>query len=141
MSYSACSNSALLAPDAYIAGSIGSIYTSVINVNPVNSGALLQPVAAFTLPKGRWLISGVLTLDSTVGGQTLDGNTGIAVNSVVVWRSQNVTLQDSISVSLSAVVVSDGTAVITIPCNYTTSAGQYSADASPLSVVQATRIA
>jgi hypothetical protein len=142
MSYSACANSALLAPDAYPVGAIGSTFTPVINTNAVASAALLQPVAAFTLPKGKWLISGVLTLDTTVGGETLVGNTAIAKDAVVFWRSQNVTVEDSVSISLSAVIDSDGTAVITVPCNYTSSGSStYGAIAAPLSVVQATRIA
>jgi hypothetical protein len=142
MSYSACSNSALLAPDAYPTGAIGSTFAPVINTVAVASAALLQPVAAFILPKGRWLISGVLTLDATVGGETLTGNTAIAKDAVVFWRSQNVTVEDSLSITLSAIVESDGTDVITLPCNYTSSGGAtYSAVAAPLSVVQATRIA
>ena len=142
MSYTACSNSALLFPDGYIAGSIGSIYAPAVNTNAVASASLLQPIAAFTLPKGRWLCAGVLTFDATVGGQTLVGNTAIAKDSVVFWRSQNVTVEDSMSISLSAIIESDGTNVITIPCNYTTSGGAtYAALASPLSVVEFIRIA
>jgi hypothetical protein len=142
MSYSACSNSALLAPDAYPTGAIGATFSPVINTNAVASAALLQPVAAFILPKGRWLISGVLTIDATIGGETVVGNTAIAKDAVVFWRSQSVVAQDSVSVSLSAIVESDGTAVITLPCNYLTSGGStYASAASPLSIVQATRIA
>jgi hypothetical protein len=142
MSYSACSNSALLHPDGYITGSIGSIYSPVINTNAVASNTLLQPIAAFTLPKGRWLCAGVLTLDATVGGQTLSGNTAIAKDAVVFWRSQNVTVEDSVSVSLSAIIESDGTNVITCPSTYTSSGGAtYAAVASPLSVIEFIRIA
>ena len=142
MSYSACSNSALLHPDGYPVGAIGSVFAPPINTTPVASGALLQPVAAFILPKGRWLIAGVLTLDSTTGAETLSGNTGIAKDAVVVWRSQNVTVEDSVSITLSCVIESDGTAVITIPCNYTSSGGStYAAIAEPLSAIQAIRVA
>lgn len=142
MSYSACSNSALLHPNGYIAGAIGSAVEPAINTNAVASAALLQPVAAFILPKGRWLIAGVVSIDATVGGQTLTGNTGIAKDAVVFWRSTIATAADGLSVVLSAVVDSDGTASITIPMTYATSGGAtYSALASPSSKVQAIRIA
>jgi len=142
MSYSACSNSALLHPDGYIAGAIGSIISPTINTTPVASGALLQPVAATTLPKGRWLVSGTLFPDSTNAGETVIGNTGIAIDATVVWRSTNASQLNGISVSLSAVVESDGTAVITIPMTYTTSGGStYNVTAPPFGLVQYTRIA
>jgi hypothetical protein len=142
MSYSSCSNSALIHPEGYISGAIGSIYEPAVNTVAVASGALLQPMAAFTVPKGRWLVAGVLTLDATTGAQTLAGNTGIAKDAVVFWRSQNVTVEDSISISLSAVFESDGSNVITIPCTYTSSGGStYGALAAPLSKIQFIRLA
>jgi hypothetical protein len=142
MSYSSCSNSALLAPAGYIEGAIGSILTPAINTVAVASAAVLQPIASTILPKGRWLVAGVLTIDATAGGQTLTGNVAIAKDAVVIWRSQNVTVADSLSISLSCIVDSDGTNAITIPSTYTTSgASTYSALASPLSAVQIVRIA
>lgn len=142
MSYSACSNSAIYKPDSYLAGAIGSIAEPSINVNAVASAALLQPIAAYTLPEGRWMIAGTLFVDATTGGQTLTGNTGIAKDSVVFWRSQIATAADGHSVSLSAVVDSDGANVITIPMTYTTSGGStYAVSAAPLSKVQFIRVA
>ena len=142
MSYSSSSNSALYHPNGYIAGAIGSIISPTINVVPVASGAVLQPVAATTLPKGRWLITGTLFPDSTAGGATITGNTTIAKDAVVFWETTNAQVSNGISVSLSAVVDSDGTAVITIPMTYTTSdASTYRVTAPPFGLVQYTRIA
>jgi hypothetical protein len=142
MSYLSSVSSALIFPDGYLTGSVGSIISPAINSTAVASAALLQPIAALTLPKGRWLLSGVITLDATVGAETLTGNLGVAVDAVVVWRSQNVTAMDSLSVSLSTVIASDGTNVVTIPCTYTSSGGAtYQAIASPLSSVSFIRIA
>ena len=142
MSYLSNSNSAIIHPAAYPAGAIGSIISPTINVNPVASGALLQPIAATTLPRGRWLITGTLFPDSTAGGATITGNTGIAKDAVVFWRSTNASALNGISVSLSAVVDSDGTAVITIPMTYATSdASTYLVSAPPFGLVQFTRVA
>lgn len=142
MSYSSCSNSALYKPDAYPTGAIGSVIEPAINTNPVASAALLQPMASLTLPEGRWLIAGTLFVDATTGGQTITGNTGIAKDAVVFWRSQNATAMDGVSVALSAVVSSDGTNAITIPMTYTTSgASTYAVSASPLSTIEIVRVA
>jgi hypothetical protein len=143
MSYSACSNSALLAPDAYPVGAIGSTFTPAINLNPVASNTLLQPIAQFTLPKGRWLVSGLLKIDGTVGTETLVGNAAIAVDAVVLFRWSVLTPEpDGVSVPLSAVLESDGTALITLPTTFTTSGGgTYGCLAAPLTNIQFTRIA
>lgn len=143
MSYSACSNSAIFKPDAYPRGAIGSIITPTLNFNPVASGALLQPISALTLPEGVWLLSGTLFVDASVGGQTITGQTGVAKDAVVFWRSQSDSVgSDGTSVSLSAVLSSDGTNVLTIPMTYATSAGAtYGIGASPLTIVQLTRVA
>ena len=141
MSYIACSSSALL-PAVYPYGAVGSVITPAINVTPVASTTLLQPIAQLTVPRGRWLVAGTLFVDATVGGQTITGNTGVAVNAVVGWRSQNVTGTDGLSISLSAVIDSDGTALLTIPMTYATSGGAtYGVSASPLSKVELIRIA
>jgi|688.fasta_scaffold12702_5 hypothetical protein len=143
MAYFACANSALLHPADYPYGAIGSIIAPAINTVAVASGALLQPVAQFVLPRGRWLVSGVLTYDASVALETLDGNVGIAKDAVVVWRWQVLTPEpDRVSVPLSCVVDSDGTALMTLPTTMNTSAGStYACVSSPLSLVQFTRIA
>lgn len=145
MSYVSCEGSALIPvglPPANSITAVGSIILPAINTVAVASGALLQPIASLTLPKGVWVLSGTLFVDASVGGETIVGNTGIAKNASVFWRSQNVTVADGLSVSLSAVLSSDGTSALTIPMTYTTSGGAtYGVSASPLSVVQLTRVA
>jgi hypothetical protein len=145
MSFVSCENSAIIHPASYPAGAVGAIIEPTINTVAVASATLLQPIAQFTLPKGRWAITGTLNVVATTGGSTLTGGatgTAIAKDAVVFWRHTNVgAIQDNISVSLSAVVDSDGTALMTLPMTYTTSAGTYGVSASPLSKVQFIRIA
>lgn len=142
MSFVSCDNSALVIPASYPIGAVGYTFEPSINLTAVASAALLQPMAAYTLPKGVWAVTGVVSVDATVGGQTLTGNTGIAKDAVVVWRSANATAADGVSVSLSCVVSSDGTNVLTIPMTYTSSgAATYGAAAAPLSKIQITRVA
>lgn len=140
MSYRSADNSALIVPLSVPFGAVGSIIEPTINTVAVADQTLLQPIAAYTLPKGQWLIQGTLYVVPASG--TLTGNTGIAKDATVFWRSAIVTASSGYSVSLSAVVSSDGTAVMTIPMTYDTSAGaNYSVSASPLSKVQFIRIA
>ena len=145
MSYISCEGSALIPvvlPPTNSTTAVGSIITPTINVNPVASGALLQPIPATTLPAGRWMVSGIISCDATAGGQTLTGNMGIAKDAVVGWRFTQGTAIDSLSMVLSYIVDSDGTAVITLPTTLTTSGGAtYNALASPSSVVQFIRLA
>lgn len=142
MSYRSADNSALIVPLSFPAGAVGSIVEPSINTVAVADGALLQPISAYTLPKGRWLIQGTLYVAPVTAPQTLNGNTGIAIDASVIWRSQIITASAGYSVSLSAVVNSDGTNVLTIPMTYDTSAGStYGVSASPLSKVQLVRIA
>jgi len=142
MSYISCENSALVqpVPSFFPVGSVGYTFEPTINLVTVASGALLQPMASLVLPKGIWAITGTLHID--VGAETLTGNTGIAKNATVFWRSQNQTGQDGISISLSAVLSSSGTDALTIPMTYVSSgATAYGVSASPLSKIQITRIA
>ena len=142
MSFRSADNSALIVPLAFPYGAVGSIIEPTINTVAVADNTLLQPIAALTLPKGQWLIQGTLYVAPVTGGQTLTGNTGIAKDATVFWRSQIATASAGYSVSLSAVVDSNGTAVITIPMTYDTSAGStYAVSASPLSKVQFIRLA
>jgi hypothetical protein len=145
MSFVSCENSAIIHPASYPAGAVGAIIEPVINTVAVASATLLQPIAQFTLPRGRWAITGTLDVVTTNVGATLTGGaTGAAIakNAVVFWRHTNVVaIADNISISLSAVVDSDGTALMTLPMTYATSAGTYSVSASPLSKVQFIRIA
>ena len=142
MSYISCDNTPLIHPASYPQGSIGSIYTPPINSTPVASAALLQPIAAYTLPKGRWLVTGTLFVDATVGAETVTGNTGIAKDAVVFWRSIQTVAADGASVCLSAVFESDGTNVITIPMTYTTSGGAtYRVSADEATAVKIIRVA
>lgn len=131
MSFISCEGSALIPAVLPPSGStlaVGSVIKPPINLVAVASGALLQPIAGYVLPKGVWLISGTLFVDATVGGQTVSGNTGIAsavapAVGVVFWRSKNATGTDGVSISLSAVISTDGSLTITIPMTYTTSGG------------------
>ena len=142
MSYRSADNSALIVPLSFPAGAVGSIVEPAINITAATDNTLLQPIAAYTLPKGQWLIQGTLYVAPVTAGQTLTGNTGIAKDATVFWRSQIATASAGYSVSLSAVVSSDGTNAITIPMTYDTSAGStYGVSASPLSKVQFIRIA
>jgi len=145
MSFVSCVNSGIFHPSSYPDGSVGAIIEPAINTLAVASATLLQPIAQFTLPKGRWAITGTLNVVATTGGSTLVGGatgTAIAKDATVFWRSTNVEAStDNVAVSLSAVVDSDGTALMTIPMTYTTSAGTYGVSASPLSKVQFIRIA
>jgi hypothetical protein len=146
MSFVSCENSGIIHPASYPLGSIGAIITPAINTVAVAGSALLQPIAATLLPQGRWVITGTLDVNATTALATLTGGatgTGIAKNAVVFWRSSNTTaIADQISITLSGVVDSDGTALITIPMTYATSGGStYGVVASPLSVVQFTRVA
>ena len=143
MSFVSCVNSGSFKPASYPAGAVGAIIQPEINVNPVASNTLLQPIEQFTLPKGRWLVSGLLKIDGTVGAETLVGNSGIAVNAVVLFRWSVLTPEpDGVSIPLSAVLESDGTALITLPTTFTTSGGgTYGCLASPLTNIQFTRIA
>lgn len=145
MSYISCEGSALIPAVLPPSGStlaVGSVIQPPINVNPVASGALLQPIAQLIVPKGVWMITGTLFCDATVGGQGVTGDTGIAKDAVVFWRSPTPGLTDSATITLSAVFSSDGTNALTIPMTYTTSAGAtYDVAPSPRSVVQLTRVA
>lgn len=142
MSVISCGNSSLVYPSTAPAGAVGSVIQPTINTVAVADNTLLQPIAALTLPKGVWAIQGTLYLAITTAGQTAIGDTGIAKDAVVFWRSQIATQSAGYSVCLSAVVSSDGTNVITIPMTYNTSAGStYGVSASPLSNVQFVRIA
>jgi hypothetical protein len=142
MSYISCENSALIqtVPSTFPVGSVGYTILPTINVATVASGALLQPMASLVLSKGVWAITGTLHID--VGSETMTGNTGIAKDGVVFWRSQNQTGQNGISISLSAVISSTGSNALTIPMTYVSSgATAYGVSASPLSEIQITRIA
>lgn len=142
MSYSACSNSAILKQDAYPVGAIGSIIAPTLNTNPVASAALLQPVAAQILPEGVWLVSATLNVDSTNGAETLTGFSSVAVDSATRCRVFQNVASNGVTCVLSAVVESDGTASVTLPMTYTGSGGStYALQAAPLSLVQFTRIA
>lgn len=142
MSVISCGNSSLVFPSTAPAGAVGSVIDPTINTLAVADNTLLQPISALTLPKGVWAIQGTLYVAPVTGGQTLIGETGIAKDAVVVWRSQIATQSAGYSVSLSAIVSSNGTNVITIPMTYNTSAGStYGVSASPLSKVQFIRVA
>ena len=146
MSYTSCEGSALLPavlPPANSTHALGSIIVPTISVSAVASGATLQTITATTLPKGRWLIGGILAFDASVGGQSINGNLNIQLNGIDFWRwSLFAPIADGISVSLSCFVDSDGTTVVTKPAILNTSAGAtYVASASPASKVQIVRIA
>jgi hypothetical protein len=142
MSYISCENSALIqtVPSFYPVGSVGYTFEPVINVATVASGTVLQPMASLVLPKGVWAVTGTLHID--VGSETMTGNTGIAKDGVVFWRSKNETGQNGISITLSAVISSSGSNALTIPMTYVSSgATAYGVSAAPLSEIQVTRIA
>lgn len=143
MSYISCVNSALIDPVSYPVGAVGYVNIPVINTTAGASGATIQAIAGYTLPKGIWAVFGTLFVDSVTGGQTLLGVTQIAKDGVVFWRNQNpATVEDGLSVSLSAVLSSDGTNVLTVPVNYTTSGGaNYGISASPATIIEIARIA
>ena len=131
MSFSSCISSALVKtdPSTLLRGAIGSRIVPTINVTPVASNTLLQPIAALTIPKGVWMLSGLLTVVATTGGESLAGNIGVALDAVVAVRTtiQNNVL-DQVPIPLSYCFVSDGTVVLTLPTTFVTTAGTYSAD-------------
>ena len=105
MSFSSCVSSALVKadPSTLLRGAIGSRIVPTINVTPVASNTLLQPIAALTIPKGVWMLSGLLTVVATTGGSSLAGNIGVALDAVVAVRTtiQNNVL-DQVPIPLSS---------------------------------------
>ncbi|NBP02736.1 MAG: hypothetical protein EBU90_21970 [Proteobacteria bacterium] len=142
MSFKSCDNSAILpAPSAYLSSTVGYSTSLAINSTATASGASVT-AASFTLPKGIWLVSGLITVDATVGGQTSTGTVQVRLDGVATWTSTVATGTDSIPSTLSSVVQSNGTNVLSIFVQVTTSgASTYTVLASPQSVVQCTRIA
>jgi hypothetical protein len=144
MSFVSSVNSALIHTD-YPLGAVGAIITPAILTVAVATGVVNPVIAPTLLPQGRWAITGTVNVDATTGAATLTGGatgTTIAKNTVVFWRATNTTaVADNIAVPLSAVVDSDGTAVIAVSMTYAVSAGNYQASAAPLSLVQFIRVA
>lgn len=115
-------------PSTLVAGAVGSRIIPAINTNAVGSADLLQPIAAVTIPKGVWLLSGVLTLACQTGGSSLFGNVGIALDANVVCRFTIANqVLNIVSIPLSYSFISDGTDVLTIPTTFETTAGDYAA--------------
>lgn len=131
MSFSSCVSSALVKtdPSTLLRGAIGSRIVPTINVTPVASNATLVTIVALTLPKGVWMLTGLLTFVCETGGESLAGNLGVAIDGDVVVRTtiQNNVL-DQVPVPLSYCFVSDGTNVLTLPATFVTTGGSYSAD-------------
>jgi hypothetical protein len=146
MSYSACSNSALLAPSGYIEGAIGYSFTPVISTAVLtNSAATLVAFPDITLPKGVWLLSGTLQID-VPGGQTIASGSYAQVekNGVAVTQVNFFTPESYFSFCLSVVVVSDGNDTIGLNVDVTTSAGgqwELGAGSPPACLLNITRIA
>lgn len=146
MSYSACSSSGLLfsppTGDSAPYGAVGHTLTPAISTVTPASGGTLSVISTTVVPKGIWLVSGIVGIDATTAAATVTGNTEINKNGpTVLWRSANNTAQDSVSVTLSCIFDSDGNDTIDILATYTTSTGTFRAVAAPLSRVQITRIA
>jgi hypothetical protein len=145
MSYSACSNSALLAPSGYIEGAIGYSFTPAIDTAVLtNSAVALAAFTDITLPKGVWLLSGTLQID-VPGGQTIaSGYAQVEKNSVAVTQVNFFTPESYFSFCLSVVVVSDGNDTIGLNVAVTTSAGgqwELGAGSPPACLLNITRIA
>ena len=144
MSYSACSNSALLAPSGYIEGAIGYSFTPVLSTGVnVNSGVQASAFTDITLPKGVWLLSGTLQVDAT-GGTIAAGYAQVEKNGAAVTQVNFFTPEQYISFCLSVVVVSDGNDTIGLNVEASTSGGaQWELGAgSPTScLINITRIA
>lgn len=145
MSFVSCDASLLLPPEppiSYPVGSIGYIYKPTINNTPVASGATIQPITAYTLSKGVWLVSGAIFIDAVTGGQTVNGGTDVFKDGISEYRVQNpVSGQDGLSVIINAVIQSNGSNVITIPMTYNTSGGSNYKVNSADSNIKITRIA
>ena len=112
-------------------------------ISRLDSTATLQTIVPFTLPKGRWLVTGVLRPDATVALQTLTGSVSIVVDVGVFWTYETVTpAEDGLMVVLSCVVDSDGNDVFSIPAVLTTSGGAtYGITDNNTNRVQLTRLA
>lgn len=146
MSYSACSSSGLLfTPAGQTApyGAVGYTLTPAVTTSTAASGAALSVISTTIVPKGIWLVSGVVSSDATTGGQTITGLTEINKNGTsVLWRATNTTAADGISIPLSCIFESDGNDTIDIFTEYTTSGGStFRAVSAPVSRIQITRIA
>ena len=74
MSYSACSNSALLAPADYIEGAIGSTITPTLLSVSTASGANYTLFNPIVIPKGVWVICGSARFNPLTGGATVDSS-------------------------------------------------------------------
>jgi hypothetical protein len=125
MSYSACSNSALLAPDAYLYGAIGSIITPTILETTVASNVTTAVFTNIVLPKGVWLLTGTLEVEGAGGNITssqisclVDG-----VNQGGLLSNYPAEVKQGIPVCYN--VVSDGTSVISFNIKCITSAGNW----------------
>ena len=125
MSYSACSNSALLAPDAYLYGAIGSIITPTILETTVASNVTTAVFTNIVLPKGVWLLTGTLEVEGAGGNITssqisclVDG-----VNQGGLLSNYPAEVKQGIPVCYN--VVSDGTSVISFNVKCSTSAGNW----------------
>ena len=146
MSSISCEGSALLPvilPPTNSTSAVGSKIVPVLNTIAVASTATLQTIVPFTLPKGRWLVTGVLRPDATVALQTLTGSVSIVVDVGVFWTYETVTpAEDGLMVVLSCVVDSDGNDVFSIPAVLTTSGGAtYGITDNNTNRVQLTRLA
>lgn len=146
MSFASIVSSALVKPDpsTLIVGAVGSRIVPTINTVAVADSALLQPIAALTVPKGVWSLTGSIAYTCTTAGQSLNGAVAVALDAVVAIRLSDYNNQLNVATfGLSYTFVSDGTAVLTLPSTLNTSAGStYFADAAnELSVVVLTCIA
>lgn len=143
MSFASSSNSALYDQPSYPVGAVGSIIVPSLNTAQVASAANLNVLSSSTLtvPYGRWVITGAISLDASAGGQTLNGYTVISRDGVSVYQVENVAQTDSTTVPLSYSFSSDGTNVLAVTANYATSGGStYGLKGNNINSIQLMRV-
>jgi hypothetical protein len=142
MSYSACSNSALLAPDDYPAGAIGSTITPTLLSVSTASGAnytLFNPVV---IPKGVWIVCGSARFNPLTGGATVDSSVVQALlDAVNVGRIGSGTTASTEWLSFCYPFVADGIKALSMIGSATTSAGNYDLEVGVNSVIKIVRVA
>jgi hypothetical protein len=130
--------SAYFSPSAsYYANSPSYIETVDADITGLASG-VSRTIDLPVVPIGKYLLIASPYMTGDLSGFTVAYDNNGATGGMSLLISAMSGVRDS----STAIVESDGTAVITLPCNYLTSGGStYASAASPLSIVQATRIA
>lgn len=124
MSFASSINSAIFDVPSYPLGAMGSTISPALTASTAASAANLSLIPSTTIPLGRWLVTGVIFIDATTGGQTMNGSLYVQKNAANVWEYRVVSpSEDGVSVPLCCVFDSDGDDLLTMVANFTTSGG------------------